>query len=1617
MKTKKGVAGDFPANDSFPLFKSSKYWILIHWGVDVPHDGWAICFYSDHWSAQNGPASALRSLPLSEISEVYLEPNTSSYFRIYRGKEVTQCTPTATTLAAALWADAIFAALQIHNEPDSNLVKEYYEAYESFVYTHVKNTPAQAQFSPENSSSSVRSMNPMRRASSLFSIPSPLGSPANKGKRQSIFGKVKGLFSSSSSQQHLISPNNAENTAALSPRSANGSSGANSGNEGNNSGSEQRKAKALRRWTAVGSLVKSGGAPAMMRNAHTQQQNDANESGFISQSVLNFHQKDSVSPLRKNSRDADEQDSFTSHATNNSAGKRTTVNANSLKKSPASSSSESITKEDQHSDDNGDSQYHQPEIRNDRDNVVHPPRQQTDMSERPLPTAPTGLDSNISSLRAPENQTVAHFAELKIDIPATSQTAEPLRPVIVEEIPRTIQDRLRIVVQQQSQSSGDERSGTNQQQHSDSSSSGRRRNVPQPPPPLASEQSATSPSASVAQQPSRAMSPLAALFNNPTAFENIANEPTTSSSRRRHEEVEEEKVYIPKAPATELGKVTVLDKLYHQSQALKAQQHEAKRQQTFHYQQHAKASQRGTESEHDEYMRYQKRVKALHAYTQRKGTGGIDQSSSDREWHFDTDDYGDYGDYESYDQSSGSPRRHRQQQQPKHIPQYPMQPFPRKPNHSAVSSKPGDRSNSASPSRHHHHLHQHHQYVDQLPTKSMLSNHHHVNGNGNNSSIQREAMLMDFLRGRIASPTTAPVPVDTASFIHPALAAKSSGSSSAGNHRRGEDVRSPPIAMPATVPSSAPVVASNNSRPKKGYLARAFSSKNSFNNHSNQMTNYHSTQAQQMVPSSGSTALPSFSFFRSTSRSKSKQSGEVFTKGNGTKMTSPERFSSSEEETSTNNSSSHHHSSNSSRTSYHRDHPTYQKSGHETLSQSPNRSLNSLTQSQSQSESQHQTQPTASTAPSSDPLADGNAQAKENISTPEGSTNLALVDERTEKAAEQTSEITVNVVTNDTDRGAMKLDELDVSVISPVAPSFASANATSKPVVGDEQETLRNSTNTATAFASSNHKLFRVFDVLGDGSESDPAKNPLDGASVEKKEIKHRRRSSVSKIDVVGDVVQQHPHQTQSATTSTVTRDSPRSPRIPGRRTSLVALDAAGMDAAIATAQEHQRRAPQALLKPYDVLTPPSMTTASAGLTNSGNAGVINSNIRRRASIATTTPSLSGSQSRSRSFVFTPTTPAPEADVSPAVPAFPFTTTIQAVYSHRHVTLTLLTRAEVRQRLLSRPHLLPCRPGLQLSPVKQRPVPLETHAAAPAMSPRQRYLQQQAQQRAQLEVAAMTMNALAAELLDSDVYLCLHRSESLHLGLSAVSPPPTSLNALTHPEDVGQTPTDSMGNDPHVAEEWFYMPLSRLVTLDVDVKRSGQFRFLLTSPHETPSASTTAPSMMKTPTKTRSPTSASSMAHQKSQDNNDRGKNHDRSDHTHKVEACLYVRTLDVAPGPSLFASLIHSALLGDHRSRVLSASTEQSPIGTAATKPAQNAAAMRFRHQLQQQQQQQQQQQSSLASATTTTTLLSSSRAAEETDTAGYVPCLLQATSPEILPAWLQTLLHLHRTIHPRAH
>lgn len=867
---------------------------------------------------------------------------------------------------------------------------------------------------------------------------------------------------------------------------------------------------------------------------------------------------------------------------------------------------------------------------------------------------------------------------------------------------------------------------------------------------------------------------------------------------------------------------------------------------------------------------------------------------------------------------------------------------------------------------------------------------------------------MDFLRGRIASPTMAPATVESPSVS----TAKIGGSSSSGHHRRGDDMRSPLTAIPEAASSSAPVVAPNNSRPKKGYLARAFSSKNSFNKHSNQqMSNPHTMQAQQ-IPSS---SLPSFSFFRSTSRSKNKQDGDGIS---GSKMAAAERSSSSEEETSTNNSSSHHHSSNSSRASSRHYHPTQHQSDRETLPQSPSQPISSLTLSQSPLEqSQYQKLSLVSTDNSGDSPTDPNAQIKENMVTPEGFTAALSVDEKSDKTKEQSSVITVNLVTNDsTDRGAMKLDELDVSITSPIAPS-SSATAASKPVVGDGDSPL-NSNNGATSFASSNHKLFRVFDVLGDGSGSDNAKEPLDSVSGQKKETKQRRISLVSKTDTNGDVIQQHPPQQQPTLTATANaRETPRSQRIPGRRTSLVELDAAGIDAAIATAQEHQRRAPQALLKPYDVLSPSSTTTASAGLGSSGggNAGVINSNIRRRASIATTTPSISGSHIRSRSFVLTPPTLAPAPDPSPVVPAFPFTTTIQAVYSHRTVTLTLLTRAEVRQRLLSRPQLLPCRPGLQLSPVKQRPVPLETHAAAPAMSPRQRYLQQQAQQRAQLEVAAMTMNALAAELLDSDVYLCMHRSESLHLGLSAVPSPPTSLNELV--KDAIQTPTDPMGNDPHVAEEWFYIPLSRLVTLDVDVKRSGHFRFLLTPPHAPVSATATtsssaamSSSIMKTPAKTPSPTSSSSTAHHHdNSSNHGRSKNHGNGSHTHKVEACLYVRTLDVAPGPSLFASLIHNALLGDHRSRVLTTSTEQNPIAISSTKPAQNAAAMRFRHQLQQQQLQ--------SSTTSTTNLFSTSKAVEDADTAGYVSCLLQATSPEILPAWLQTLLHLHRTIQPNAH
>jgi hypothetical protein len=171
MKIKTGVAGNIPLQDSFPLFKSYKHYLMIYWSVLIPQDDWSLIFFDElideSYFASNfsfpSPVSpgvaattadivdrpsllkiAKKIIPLSEISEVFLDQKTTTSFRFYRGQEVTQCTPVSFSssapaslveFTASAWADAIYSVLQLQSfTNDDVLLQRYYEEYFALVH-------------------------------------------------------------------------------------------------------------------------------------------------------------------------------------------------------------------------------------------------------------------------------------------------------------------------------------------------------------------------------------------------------------------------------------------------------------------------------------------------------------------------------------------------------------------------------------------------------------------------------------------------------------------------------------------------------------------------------------------------------------------------------------------------------------------------------------------------------------------------------------------------------------------------------------------------------------------------------------------------------------------------------------------------------------------------------------------------------------------------------------------------------------------------------------------------------------------------------------------------------------------------------------------------------------------------------------------------------------------------------------------------------------------------------------------------------------------------------------------------------------------------------------------
>lgn len=195
MKIKVGVAGATPAKDSFPMFGATKKWTCLHWDADSAPSQWCVAYYSEPpaWfdsamQAQASPSSsskhgsvstsnseniddllaggnkshnnngtgpgliesslyplpdvstASKAIYMREISDLYLEVAPSVAFRLYCGKEVIHFTPVnaynVLSKRSSCWADSIYSALALLQEPDLELVQLYKQEFVSVLQQH-----------------------------------------------------------------------------------------------------------------------------------------------------------------------------------------------------------------------------------------------------------------------------------------------------------------------------------------------------------------------------------------------------------------------------------------------------------------------------------------------------------------------------------------------------------------------------------------------------------------------------------------------------------------------------------------------------------------------------------------------------------------------------------------------------------------------------------------------------------------------------------------------------------------------------------------------------------------------------------------------------------------------------------------------------------------------------------------------------------------------------------------------------------------------------------------------------------------------------------------------------------------------------------------------------------------------------------------------------------------------------------------------------------------------------------------------------------------------------------------------------------------------------------------
>lgn len=1475
MKTKKGTAGDFPPQDSFPMFKSAKYWISVHWGVTLPMDTWAICFYTDHWSAHHGPKSALRTLLLSEISEVYLEPKTSAYFRIYRGKEVTQCTPTATTLASALWADAIFAVLQLHNDHDIKIIKDHFQGYQTFVHAN---------------------RNGDDKGGELLVSTGP-----RRTKRPSIFDKMKEIFSSTSgetiAQQKSASKTLPTNRISSGVHSASERIMSTEGVQQNSNG---RSSRAIRRWTVVGGTFL----------------NQSNTSDDASATAGTVTEKFSSKSLNKSGQDHEISLSsrmlFSSLPNRRAASSRRDLRSPSNENFPRGGLSQSVT------------DFHQPESSSPLRKRLSISSSGDERRSQPFEEAKWG-DKEVDEMRSrytdstrskhisidsvdssalPNAATTAGFergegvlASVNIDHAKQSSAGQSLRTVdhaVVSStnpeatIPesRSIHERLRAVA---AYSSGDERKMWNKNSK---------------------------------QIQKRGQSDTPGYFSDTYQIRHGVKPPVASHAFSSHPSLKERTeggeqitgvVRLPRPPVAELGQFTVLDMLYAQNLAVKQRQ----------------LAQERTGNN------LKKNNDSVHTVDEKE----VDVAEEIEEEREEREPKDESSNRRIINISRKSPSRHFE-----------------------LSSFSSQRSRMASPSK-----------PEALYTTYVNSRSSRVKGSP--SKKRRETLLAEFLNGDVSTPYS----VFSKSKEYSAVATSSGRNRGAG--LQDLQCNSSQLDDRTETPSA---------KHQKGYLARSFSG------------NVHSPTTK-----SGNSKVSLASIFR-YSQDRSSSATADGKDGTLQVLQNPKGLN-----------------SNSSRTFL-----VMKKS--KTQSSQPDIIL---TAEASTPSVQERLDPTRSSS--------GNKKSNQLLS----STSAEAVSQQDPRPLEFRDLSVEYVIEGENDNLKVKAHQEDRdSTFS----SFSHKLRTVPPPPSLPPSTSMSNKDDDGDVSSSpapEHMLFKTYPsqfTPPTSSQITPSKIQLPGVAsplvevdsqgiqgmfsqLEQMRERYIHRPVHLKISLEQGVVPITKDETKelqnSVRFSPSFHDSSHS-KIPSQDTItptplqlLVPRESASLTSSIP-----YQRAPGTS---HNRAISPLNQRPSAGSSNIASSPA--SSIRRVGRHYNTGSMLSASELKTMGTANAnhnlPNNPGTQTKESSGFP-FPLSATMPATLAGHVVTVTLLSRSELRQKLLSRPNLIPMRPGLQLSPIKHRPIqpssgllssnPLSSSSLAlspsalmqsggsaqdiinqttsPALgatvqATRQKYLREQQQERESLEVTAMTMIAIAAELLDAEYYLGISRISNI---LAT-----TIQNAHSHRGSESHS-SESLRRD--VAEEYVYIPMGRIMTLDVDESHSGLFRFSLSS--------------MNWLLRTEAAARNGEEAHKK------KGLS----------DACLFLRSFDLIPCESILLSQF-SAVLGVFPPVPVGVTTEESLSPPAAAidgshswrrptssveVPGSSSVGQRYNQNRVPQvkdpkrkvsAQQQQRQSQNLFT-------MSSQTADSAQDSTDYVSYVLKANSPQILPAFLQTLVHLRQTV-----